>query len=113
MALAQSRLRQRHQIESRGDGVRGVEGAPGIAADHGADRFTGQAFGRARRLGEAQRAERLVDVLEDAQRIAAGLPVAQEIEVVAGGIERLRGTEPDDLREAGSGMGGMQGHGGP
>ncbi len=76
-------------------------GAPRVAADDGADRLAGQQLGGARRLLEPELAQRLVHGLEDALRIAAGLAVAQEVEVIAGRRQRLRGGKAYQLVEAG------------
>jgi hypothetical protein len=107
VALAQLGLRRGREPQRGRHRVGGVEGAARVAADDGADRLARQQLGRMRRLLQAELAQRFVDRLEDAQRVAPGLAVAQKVEVVAGRRERLRGGDLDQLVEAaGGGVGG-------
>jgi hypothetical protein len=110
VALAQRLVRRGREPQRGTHGVGRVEGAPRVAAHDGANGLARQQLGRARGLPQAQLAQRLVGCLEHAQRVAAGLAVAQEVEVVAVRRERLRLRELNQLLEpAGGGVGGRVG----
>ncbi len=101
VALAQALVHPGRDAVRRRHRLRRGQGPMHVAAHDAADRLAGQQLGGARRLLQAERAERFVGGLEDAPRIALGLAMAQEVEVVAGRRERMRGGQGGELEQAG------------